>query len=112
MSEELTKKKRVRAGHRGSVSRMVKKSEELLAAEHPDITLSQLRLSFKEKLEVLGKLDSEILYLIEDEAGITDKIEQSDGIKGGIYTILVKIDDLAKPKAPPPASSTPPLDSV
>ena len=51
MSEELTKKKRVRAGHRGSVSCMVKKSEELLAAEHPDITtLSQLRLSFKEKL--------------------------------------------------------------
>ena len=92
---------------------MVKKSEELLAVEHPDITtLSQLRLSFKEKLEVLGKLDSEILYLIEDEAGITDETEQSDGIKEGIYTILVKIDDLAKPKAPPPASSTPPFDSV
>ena len=111
MSEELTKRKRVCAGHQGSVSHMVKKPEELLAAEHPDITMSQMRLSFK-KLEVLGKLDSEILYLIEDEAGITDEIEQSDGIKEGIYTILVKIDDLAKPKAPPPASSTPPFDSV
>ena len=41
------------------------------------------------------------MYLIEEEAGITDKIEQSDGIKEGIYTILVKIDDLAKPKATP-----------
>lgn len=117
MSEELTKKKRVRAGHRGSVSRMVKKSEELLAAEHPDITtLSQLRLSLKEKLEVLSKLDSEILYLIDEEAGITEEIEQSDGIKEGIYTILVKIDDLSKPKtsptAPPPTSSTTPPDSV
>ena len=46
------------------MSGMVKKVEELLAADHPDITtLSQFRLSLKEKLEVLSKLDSEILMM-------------------------------------------------
>ena len=104
---ETYKKMRIRAGHRDA--------EELLAADHPDITtLSQLRLSLKEKLEVLSKLDSEILCLIDDEVGITDEIEQSDGIKEGINTILVKTDDLAKLKSPPspPVSSTSPPDGV
>ena len=63
-------------------------------------------------MEVLSKLDSEILSLVEDEAAITDEIEQSDGIKEGIYSVLVRIDDLSKPRSPPPTSSTPPLDSV
>ena len=59
MTEELVKKKRVHTGHRASVSRMVKKSEELLAVEHPDTTrLSQLKLSLEEKLEVLSRLDA------------------------------------------------------
>ena len=108
MTEELVKKKRVRAGHRASVSRMVKKAEELLAAEHPDATkLSQLKLSLKEKLEVLSRLDGEILYLVEEEESITEEIEQSDGIKEGIYSILVRIDGLSKSKTPPPASPTP-----
>ena len=89
MAGELTKKKRIRAGHRGSVSHMVKRADELLAADHSDITtLSQLRMIMKEKLEVLSKLDSEILCLIDDEAGITDEIEQLDAIKEGKYTIL------------------------
>ena len=110
MTEELIKKKRVRAGHRASVSRMVKKAVELLAAEHPDATkLSQLKLSLKEKLEVLSQLDGEISYLVEEES-ITEEIEQSDGIKEGIYSILVRIDGLSKSKTPPPASPTPPRD--
>ena len=56
------------------------------------------------------------MYLIEDETGITNEIEQSDEIKDGIYIVLVKIDELSRPKtpppAPPPASSTSPLDST
>ena len=82
MAKELVKEKRVRTGQGASVSSMVKKSEELLAAEHPDTTkLSQLKLTLKEKLEVLSQVDGEILSLVEDEESITEEIEQSDGIK-------------------------------
>ena len=104
MTEELVKKKRVCAGHRASVSRMVKKSEELFAADPPDTTkLAQLKMSLKEKLEVLSRLDGEILSLVEEEASISEEIEQSDGFKEGIYAILVRIDSLSQT---PPASST------
>ena len=104
MPGELAKKKRVRAGHRASVSRMVKKAEELLAADHPNIIrLSQLRLSLKEKLDVLGQLDGEILNLVEEEKAVTDEIEQSDELKEGVYSILVRIDG---PTTPSPTSST------
>ena len=104
MTEELVKKKRVCARHRASVSCMVKKSEELFAADPPDTTkLAQLKMSLKEKLEVLSRLDGEILSLVE-EASITEEIEQSDGVKEGIYAILVRINSLSH--TPPPASST------
>ena len=84
-----------------------------MAAEHPDTTkLSQLKLSLKEKLEVLSRLDGEILYLVKEEESVTEEIEQSDGIKEGIYSILVRIDGLSKSKTPPPASPTPPRDGV
>lgn len=69
MVKELVKEKRVRTGHGASVSSMVKKSEELLAAEHPDTTkLSQLKCTLKELV------DGEILSLVEDEESITEEI--------------------------------------
>ena len=54
------------------------------------------------KLEVLGRLDSEILYLV--------KMKGRD--LAGIYTILVRIDDLSKPKTTPPAPPTLPRDGA
>ena len=110
MTEELVKKEYVCAGHRASVSRMVKKSEELFAADTLDTTkLAQLKMSLKEKLEVLSWLDGEILSLVEEEASITKEIQQSDGVKEGTYAILVRIDSLSRI---PPASTTPLCDGV
>ena len=61
MSEELSRKKRVRAGHRASATRMVNKASALLDDEASDLTkLSQLKLSLQEKLDVLKQLDGEI----------------------------------------------------
>ena len=69
MTEELTKKKRVRAGHQASATRMIGKAEEQLVAESPNaVKLSQHELSLKEKLETLGQLDAEILDLVEEES--------------------------------------------
>ena len=102
MTEELTKKKRVRAGHRAFATRMIGKAEEQLVAESPNVVkLSQHELSLKEKLETLGQLDAEILDLVEEES-IADEIEQSDEFKERIYSVLVRIDHLSKPKAKTP----------
>ena len=104
MTEELTKKKRVLAGHRASATRMIGKQ---LVAESPNaVKLSQHELSLKEKLETLGQLDAEILDLVEEES-IAEEIEQSDEFKERIYSVLVRIDHLSKPKAKTPPPSTP-----
>ena len=56
MAEDLARKKRVRAGHKASASRMVTKVESLLAKEEPPehLALSQLGMSLREKLEVIS----------------------------------------------------------
>lgn len=106
MTEELTKKKRVRAGHRASATRMISKAEELVAESPNAVKLSQHELSLREKLETLGQLDAEILDLVEEES-IAEEIEQSDEFKERIYSVLVRIDHISKPKAKTPPPGTP-----
>ena len=93
MGEELVRKKRVRAGHKSSTTRMIAKVEELLSAtEAPGgLALKQLGMSLKEKLEVIKTLDSEILELVE-ETDLADEIDQADLYKEKIYSALMKID--------------------
>ena len=101
---ELTKKKRVRAGHRASVKRILSKAEDLLARPDRDqAALSQLKLSLKDKLDVLGQLDNDILELIDAEDALTEDIEQADIVKEGIYGVIVKLES---------ASSAPPDPAV
>ena len=89
---DVTKKKRIRAGHRSSATRMLTQVEESLAASPPDVArLSQLKLSLQEKLETLKLLDGEIVDLTE-ENHLADEIEQADGFKERIYAAMVRID--------------------
>ena len=55
MGEELSRKKRVRAGHKGSTTKMIARVEELLAGtDAPDpLALKQLGMSLREKLDVI-----------------------------------------------------------
>ena len=108
MAEGLTKKKRIRAGHRGSATRMLTQVEGLLAASTTDVArLSQLKLSLQEKLETLKLLDGEIIDLIEEDH-LVEEIEQADGFKEGIYSAMVKIDSQCSTAQaiPNPATST------
>ena len=77
MSEQLNRKKQVRAGHQVSATRMKNRIDELLGgAEPPDTpTLAQ----FGEKLDVLKTLDSEVLELT-DEEGLAGEIEDAEVI--------------------------------
>ena len=109
MSEELSRKKRVRAGHRASATRMINKASSLLEDESPNLmTLSQLKLSLQEKLDVLKHLDEEILELV-DEDSVADEIEQSDGFKEQVYAIMVRVDSCGRRSrtATPPAPPSP-----
>ena len=56
MADELRRKKRVRAGHKSSATKMITKAEELLAASGLlDLNkLDQIGMSLKEKLEEIS----------------------------------------------------------
>lgn len=110
MAEELARKKRVRAGHKASATKMITKAEEMLArAEAPDpLALKQFGMSLREKLDVIKALDGEILERVE-ETELADEIDQADLYKEKIYTMLIKIDGItAAVTAPPRARETVP----
>ena len=113
MADGLARKKRIRAGHRGSATRILNQLDTLVAAEETDLArLAQLRLSLEEKLETLKLLDSEILDLTEDD--LEEEIQQADTFKDGIYSAMVKMDrlkdvpDAASAAAREPRTAAPP----
>ena len=91
---------------------MIKTATGLLDGDVPDpMRLSQLKLSLQEKLAVLKQLDGEILGLVDEER-VADEIEQSDGFKEEVYTVMVQIDGHARAASrsattPPPMSPSP-----
>ena len=109
MAEGLARKKKVRAGHKGSVTRMLNQIDAILADGTPDVSkLPQLKQSLQEKLESIKLIDGEILDLIKEEKVATE-IEQADSFKEGIYACMIRIDECktaravsATPLAPPP----------
>ena len=77
-TEGLARKRRIRGGHRSSVTRTMNTVNALLAEEEPDpARLAQLKWSLKEKLDILTRLDSEILDLTEDES-LDAEIQEAD----------------------------------
>ncbi len=113
MAEGLARKKRIRAGHRGSTTRVLTQVDTLTTSDTegaPDRTkLAQLKLTLTEKLETLRCLDEEILELAE-EGDLEGEIEQADTFKQGVYGAMVKIDHVCEKSSvtPPP---TPPTGS-
>lgn len=92
MTEGLVRKKQIRAGLRGSTTRILNQIDTLVAAEETDrVKLAELWLSLEEKLETL-LLDSEILDLTEDN--LKEEIQQAEGFKDGIYSAMVRMDKL------------------
>jgi len=105
--EQLSRKKRVRAGHRASATKIIGKIEDVLAVDPPNVErLSQLKLTLTEKLGVLKLLDAEVLDMMEEEL-LVEEIEQSDEFREGIHTAMVRLE---RALAPPPL--TPSVDSA
>ena len=100
MSEmsELTKKKQSRSGHRAYVTKTVAKIKKSMNNIVPEIAveLSQLKLTLKEKIETIKKLDEAILDMLEKQEDVESEIETSSEFISEIYGGLAAIEDALK----------------
>ena len=95
MSEALTRKKKVRAGHRTSATQIINQLEADRTADE-GVTLDRLqqsKLMLQEKLDTLNTMDQEILVLVEDSA-LEDEIEKADIFKERLQQSLITTDRL------------------
>ena len=102
---ELVHKKRVRGGHKASVTVMITMVEETLAVDPIDTAkLTKLKMSLQDKIPVLNRLDEDVLGLLETDVAVADDITQSDTFKGDIYAAIVNIDQHISARSPPDPS--------
>jgi len=96
MEEELSKKKRMRAGHRGVAKKMLLKARERLSGEHAGDSewILQSIESLKDKKETLKKLNGEIVELLIDhsDADIEKEIAESDDFSAEIGEVIIKLE--------------------
>ena len=96
---DLSKKMHVRAGHQSATTRIIKRCQDLLSTHPVDKTkLLPLKISVREKLDTLKRMDDEILELVDSDK-VNGEIEQADEIKENIYSVLVQLDDVLSPRA-------------
>ena len=110
MAEGLATKRRIRAGHKGSATRILHQVDGLLEEREPELEtdkakLSQLKLSLQEKLETLKLIDREILELTEEDK-LVDEIEQADAFKERIYAAMVRMEKHSAVSSPSAGEDT------
>ena len=95
--EQIVRKRKVRAGHKGSVTRIIAQVREMLDSEEKDETkLTQQLQTLKEKREILSKIDLEILDSLADEQEIVDEITQADAFREGVDLTVIQIQSALK----------------
>ena len=91
--EEIVRKKRIRAGHKGSVTRIIAQVSGMFDSSQINPSkMTQHLQTLKEKREVLKKLDSEILDATAEEKELTDEVEESDLFKEKIDLAIIDIE--------------------
>ena len=96
--EGLTRKKRVRGGHRASATRVISQADEAIrsgpepgASGFNMAALKQYKLTLQEKLEILTRLDEEILEAVE-EGEVEEEIGHADVFKEKVRMAVFNID--------------------
>lgn len=90
-AEEAARKKRIRAAHRGSVTRLTAQLENVLDSADAR-KMKQLRQSLTDKLKVLSKLEDELIELVRDEQ-LEEEVEQADLIREQTTLTLISLED-------------------
>ena len=105
-AEQLLRKKRVRAGHRASATRIQGQITTTLGAVPPNAErLSTLKLALEAKQKTLKELDAEIVVLTPDEE-LDDEIQQADECQENIFEVLVQVGRTLTPVTAPTAPAT------
>ena len=88
----------MRAGHRGTVTRIIRQVyENIEAPDGPNPSrLHQQKLSLAEKSEVLSRLDNEILELTES-AFLEDEVMHADEVKERLSLAIIDIEGVLYP---------------
>ena len=104
---------RKRGAHRGVVKKRITKLETILGKDGTEetdlIRVRQLKFNLQEKIEILGKLDNEILDGIVSESEMEKNIEEADTFKQTIQTAIDKIDAILtsnSSKGVPPSNTS------
>ena len=91
-----TKVKSSRAAHRRSAKAVVSSVKEICASFGGEKSLQAKLLSYKvtlkEKLEILEKLDETVLESIENDAEIDKEIQESTDFRGFLQETCIEID--------------------
>ena len=101
---ELTKKRKVRGGHRSYVKKLVATTKELIAAYNGEekIALEERKIALTEKLKTLKQLDNEILNLLsgdkDQEADIDTEIEEAETLRSEVQIVILMIDNTLSKK--------------
>ena len=92
MSEGISRKRKVRGGHRGSATRMLNEVYETIessADKNSVVTkLEECKISLEEKLRVIKRQDEEILELVDDEE-LEHEIEEADTFSGRVRRAII-----------------------
>ena len=92
MAEGLTRKKRVRGGHRSSAVRTITQIYEAIESTDEVGTiitkLKQSKIALQEKIEIVKRLYDEILGLVDDEE-VKNEIEQADTFQDRVQRAII-----------------------
>ena len=79
--KDLTKQKRIRAGHRSYIKKLFATSDELMSAEVPDVNkIECMKISLTDRMSTIHGLDDAIFLLVEEES-IVKGIEEANKIR-------------------------------
>ena len=87
---EISRKKRIRAGHRSSTTKILSQVGEATSNRETNHSkLLQLKTSLKEKMDVLERLDKGILELMTEEDDFDEEIQTADDCREKIQLALI-----------------------
>ena len=92
-AESLGRKKKVRAAHRTSVTRIAGQARDMLSegVAHETAKLTQKKEALAAKSELLSKLDAEIVEAVHEDE-LESEIGHADGVQEQIELMIIELD--------------------
>ena len=89
----LSRKKKVRAAHRASVTRTIDQVQEMLSSGESlnEAKLKQKKQALQSKTELLNKLDEEIAEIVPED-GLDEEVEQADAVRERIKLAIIDLN--------------------